>query len=377
MIGLISVAVAALLGFLLRNVGSPIIIAAIAFFGTMFVLNFFYTVAKGENLAFKAGCQIVVNCCSSAWGCLWLLQFMPLQLFIYVGIVGGILTSPIWAIKMQAEKKSYRISSVIGGVFSLIAAIVGAYLLFTQPEAIYRIVPYGWVIAIFACGAACMVAVAIALWTATRNGIYSLLLIAAVAILPAGLIGVFSSNDRTYHLKEAADMALIANAPSDESTLFVLDNDIDFTGKKAGWFGEKKRFKSTLDGQGFTLYNLSVDADCMGVAGELSDGLGLVRINNGVIKNLNMENLVLIAREGEVVGAFAALNEGTIEGCTLENVHLTLTHEEETTTYATSYITGVDYGETYRNHLIGVTGFHQTKDEEEGLLYSEWTLLPR
>jgi hypothetical protein len=100
---------------------------------------------------------------------------------------------------------------------------------------------------------------------------------------------------------------------------YILDNDIDLTGvvwEPIGHGGAE--FSGSFDGQNFTIRNLTCTDNAVGAAGlfgYVGDDSGMGK--NGVISNLNIENVVLTGNYA--MGGLV----GFIIGATISNVHIT------------------------------------------------------
>lgn len=97
----------------------------------------------------------------------------------------------------------------------------------------------------------------------------------------------------------------------DKTAHYRLIRDIDMEGKVLNPAGnEASPFTGILDGNGFAIKNLVMPFSS-------SDGnLGIVSRNQGIIRNLRLENVTVTADEKtRHLGCFAGINEGQITGC--------------------------------------------------------------
>ena len=115
---------------------------------------------------------------------------------------------------------------------------------------------------------------------------------------------------------------------------FVLENDIDLKGTKwkpIRWSTSKDyRGMCVFDGQGHTIKNFECGAKSEMVS------KGLFSSTNLSIKNLTVENVIILNafdRQGALVGYF---DGETIENCTVKNVHIRMS--ESATAPAVNYI---------------------------------------
>jgi len=114
----------------------------------------------------------------------------------------------------------------------------------------------------------------------------------------------------TYHIKTADD---IAKLNEDTSGIFVIDNDIDFTGYTGNGSVVTGTFNGKIDGQGHTFKNLS--------------GLSLFSQFNGTVGNLNIKNFTNVnpgnATSNDDIAAFAKYSNGaTFKNMKFENITL-------------------------------------------------------
>ena len=177
----------------------------------------------------------------------------------------------------------------------LFALVVAGVLLFIKPILVYKLVGYGWIIAIFIAVPILSILAAILLRSGylIKEKTFKIVTLTSILCIPIMIFGIVFSKGRTYDIYTASDMRAIANAPNGYKTVFVLQNDIDFEGENVSWFGKCEEFDGIFEGNGYTLSNISyVGAPCeIDVSGD-KYSFGLVGKNNGIIKNLNFENCV-------------------------------------------------------------------------------------
>lgn len=106
--------------------------------------------------------------------------------------------------------------------------------------------------------------------------------------------------DGVYQIHTSAGVSNMANHPDSK---FQLLWDVDMEGVQWTPVAE---FTGTLDGQGYTISNFTVTA---------GENTGFIAVNKGTVKDLGLE-LSLSADRG-IAGGIAAVNEGTISGCTV------------------------------------------------------------
>lgn len=290
---IISLIVAIIFAFALSSIYNLLITFAIAFVAALCILTFVDTLIEGENLAFTGGCAAFVATAQVWW--LWFIYFAPIAIFVAISIVGGIVTAPIWYFFNRAQASTSK-NVVLVVMFSVLSAmlVLGVTLLIS-PITAYKVMHYGWYIGLYIGIPIVALIVAIILKSSgtIEAGATATLVISSIVLIPIMIFGVVGSKNATYRIRTAEDMIAFGNAPTGYNTLFVLENDIDFTGKNTSWFGGQKEFEGVFDGQGYTLSNIVVNAKCksIDVYGENSpQGLGFVRYNSGIIRNLNFEN---------------------------------------------------------------------------------------
>lgn len=90
---------------------------------------------------------------------------------------------------------------------------------------------------------------------------------------------------------------------------YQLGANIDLTGLDWKMIGnDEYPFKGTLDGNGYTISNLSID--------KLENNVGLFGYNSGTLKNIKLTNFSVKGINN--VGNLAGSNSGTITNCTIE-----------------------------------------------------------
>lgn len=118
---------------------------------------------------------------------------------------------------------------------------------------------------------------------------------------------------------------------------FMLINDIRFDSNikwstAAATFDVETGFSGSFDGGGYTIYDLKITAAENGQCGLFG------MISGGVVRNVRISGAEL--KGGEVIGAIAAINYGSIENCTTDN----LTVSSDTDTVYAGGIAGYNYG---------------------------------
>ena len=320
---IISLIAAIVFSFALSSAFNFIAVFAITFFAALCILTFIDTMIERENLALIAGWRMISS--GEMWEATWWLGLLPITLFVVVGLVGGIITAPIWyflANTNSATSKKVVLISMIS-IISILY-IIGVILL-VSPITAYKIMHYGWFIGVFVAISIIGLVVTIVM-KSTRvitGRSTALLCVLSIGLIPLMVLGLVFSLNATYRITTAEDMIAFGNALSGYNTLFVLENDIDFTGKDCNWYGGQKDFKGVFDGQGYTLSNITYEGNCKSFRTEEVSGLGFVRENSGIIRNLNFKSckftLRSTATKGMYFGIIAAENSwrGKIFDCNI------------------------------------------------------------
>ena len=293
----IAILIASVFGFALAGSFNFFAVFAIAFVAALCLLTFVDTMMNGENLAFAAGCG-VFKVLAPLW-LLWLFYFLPAVVFVAISIVGGILTAPIWYFISNSKTTTVKRTVLFIMVTVLSVLLVVGVALLISPISVYRMIHYGWIIGLFIAIPILSFVVSLVLKGTgmIRGGTLAALLVVCIALIPMMIFGISNSKNATYEIYTAEDMKAFGNAPTNYNTVFVLMNDIDFTGKDVSWFGGQKEFDGIFDGQGYTLSNIVVNTKCKSMrefslwgANNSPQGLGFVRSNTGIIRNLNFED---------------------------------------------------------------------------------------
>lgn len=135
-------------------------------------------------------------------------------------------------------------------------------------------------------------------------------------------VGTFGTEDRPFSIMSVKDLQMVSPT---EPYYYVLGDDLDISGV----YWRPKAFCGTLDGQGYSIYGLRIDER------DYSNSImtGLFTSSSGTIRNLNLGSEDIggtidicpynNGKETHVkVGGIAAINSGTIEGCTIINLRI-------------------------------------------------------
>ena len=122
------------------------------------------------------------------------------------------------------------------------------------------------------------------------------------------LVAQWQKQDK-IKISTADDLNMVAY---DMSAHYILVNNIDLQSVEWSMIGDAANpFKGVFDGQGFTISNLKVS--------KTADNVGLFGVNEGIIKNLSIENASISS--GTISGGvLVGQNSGMIENCSTSGV---------------------------------------------------------
>ncbi len=301
---------------------------AICFSVVFFVGLFIHTAVKD--------CNPLIHALGAVWETLgiWFLIAYPILFSVTaVLFVVGAVTAPIWYC-IEEKNALYDFFSVMDEdnvwlvVFILVAAMLVAILAFGgvllfNPLLIYRLLHFGWIIAIFIVAAIIGLTLAIILlvkfeYTYTANRILAIgSVIASVLLIPVLITGLVRSSNATYYMYYAEDFYALVNAPISDKTVFVLKVDMEFEEDELGWFGKQQDFTGIFEGEG---HSITVQAEFNEpLFGEYDFYFGFVARNKGTIRNVVFKDCrITLSGEctPEYFGLIAGSNYyGTILNC--------------------------------------------------------------
>jgi hypothetical protein len=128
---------------------------------------------------------------------------------------------------------------------------------------------------------------------------------------PLFFSGGAGTSTNPFLIKNAADLDNIRLHPDRFYKLandIVLDTDIWYSQGLSNWT-PIPTFSGVLDGNGKTIHTIKMKTSSSGK-------YGLVAVNNGTIKNMNIEACISVLHGNVSAGLFVGLNNGTIMGCT-------------------------------------------------------------
>ncbi len=155
-----------------------------------------------------------------------------------------------------------------------------------------------------------------------------------------------------YEIKTAAELAGVAKIVNAGNSLagktVKIMNDIDLNGAPWTPIGVKgATFGGTLEGQGYTIYNLNVVG---------TEGVGLIGVagNSASIYNVNITNATVAGTHyvGAVMG-YGYLAENCLKNCTVTNATITCNPERINGVYDNGDKAGVVAGWAANGHITG------------------------
>ena len=117
---------------------------------------------------------------------------------------------------------------------------------------------------------------------------------------------------------EAIDDSSASRAES-----YIMLGDLDLANNEYSASVIDGNFNGTFDGNNNTIRNISIDSGAANLG--LFNSLG----DDGVIRNLKLEGVIIIANSYENLGGFAAESSGTIENCSLSNASFDLSEASD------------------------------------------------
>ena len=142
----------------------------------------------------------------------------------------------------------------------------------------------------------------------------------SVGSVPYG--GGSGTEEDPFHVWTAEHLHALGQTPDDYDKHFILMTDISLGGTVYdraviapdidldAWGPQGPKFTGTLDGNGFTIHDLTIrnpNADCVGLIGTAERG--------AVIRNLHLKNVDITGNVS--VAGLAGINVGTIEHCSV------------------------------------------------------------
>lgn len=319
---ILSLVVSLLTSYALSSFYSFFIVFLISFVSVLCLSCFIDTLSTKSNNCFNAGIYMISS--DELWEAIGYLTLLPLWLFLFVGVVGGLLLAPIWYF-ISHTKSSISSKVFLWTIVTLMAILyIFGIILLINPMVIYKMLHYGWIIGLFI-GIAVLGLIITIVWRhnlSINKGVTALMSIGSIGLIPVMILGVVLSLNATYYISKAEDMKVLANAPTNYNTAFVLENDIDFTDKDVSWFGGQKKFEGIFDGQGYTLSNIHVKTKCksMNSGSDSHQGLGFVRENWGIIRNLNFKDCSFTITPKSSDGEYYDLSFGIITAFNAEKI---------------------------------------------------------
>ena len=137
----------------------------------------------------------------------------------------------------------------------------------------------------------------------------------------------YDEKTKTYTITDARELAWIATAGKTfEGETIVLSVNIDLDGHAWTPVGTSEvPFKGTFDGQGYTIFNLAIDAEYAAMFAYVVDG---------VVENVNFENV-------DIDGKHIAVVVGYAKNATIENIYV-VSGTIDATGYGAGIVCGFD-----------------------------------
>ena len=183
-------------------------------------------------------------------------------------------------------------------------------------------------------------------------GVYTDVITTTQELRDLGVGGmVYTDRKPTYNNSDSTDAGAGGNANSGEAGndvtgYYLLGNNLDFAGEQAvaaGYSWQQSWFKATFDGNGYTIFNISVNEG--GIFGSM---------RNATVKNVNFINVTYDMSLGNYAGQYGqqmALLAHVCDSSTIENVNVYVKeYKSGSFTYAalvydfwnTNYVTNVN-----------------------------------
>ena len=323
-----------MMGFALGSGGAFIIVSV----GSFWLLTFVNTVANRTNLGFRGAVNGFLALAQYPF--LWFVQLLPLQVFVWCAIFGGIGLAPLWYIMdhgksfFRAVRRFFRFIArlfTMGVPFVLapfiLLGLIGGVMLIINPVFVYSYLHWGLLLVV----SAVVLLLGVFFTSMAINKLGTTVLynkiarICSIITLPVVLVGILLSLGKTFEISTARQMNAFGNAPCTKNTLFVITEDIDFEGKEVRWYSAYEDFKGTIDGRGHTLSNFEAEVLVKKTNGDTS--VGFVRKNHGLIKNLSFkDSKIWVTSDGyfylNSVGGIVGENHGKLTQCSTEGVEL-------------------------------------------------------
>lgn len=317
---------------------------AVGFFGAVIMITFVETLISGSNLGFGLAKKILL------WGLKNLARgwsFLAIVAAIPALLVLAVLLAPVWYYLenyVPAAKRGAiltRISS-LGAAFDSFThrawlplflvgigvMLVAVIITFAFPIVIYRLMHWGFWIAVVSVLSLLLISIPIrhrADRSIKSQKVANWLVVLCLSFIAVTGVAIYSSTDNVYYISDASDMRIFGRAPQSYDTAFVLENDIDFGGKKVTWYGKYVNFKGVFDGRGHTLSNFSAGGNMASVpegygTGMMPQSFGMVCNNFGSIRNLTIDRAKITIGYNTLL---PHINYGTLAGFNISGGKIT------------------------------------------------------
>lgn len=190
------------------------------------------------------------------------------------------------------------------------------------------------------------------------NSFLSVMMIILIMFIEIAPVISIESKSEVVHITDADDLYRLSKDCSydrwSKDRTVVLDRDIDLKGEK---FPPIPIFGGVFDGQGYTVRGLSITSEGSnrGFFRYLEDG--------GIIKNLNVEGVVIPEGEKNNIGGIVGNNSGILENCNFsglvkgkERIGGLVGWNNNTGKIINSSMEGTVYGENMAGGIAGYNG---------------------
>lgn len=320
---ILSLLISCLFGYALDGYYNFSTVGLIVFASCIFFMYFIDTVVNGVNKAFEAGNATIRACCCEECIIFWLMSLLPVWLWFFISIIGGIITAPLWYLLDKLSDAKIKAFAFWTMLVVLGVLILFGLILIISPITAYKVIHFGWIIGIYIGVAAVLIVISSFLFynSFIKSSANTLFILCSIALIPIMIFGLVNSLNTIYHIDSASDMLVLKNAPINYRTVFVLENDIDFEGEEVSWYGARKSFKGVFNGQGNTLSNFQVRGGVKKENNNVHYYYGMVLENSGIIRNLNIYDCKITVYDGghssnvTYFGLICVNNLGTIKDC--------------------------------------------------------------
>lgn len=193
---------------------------------------------------------------------------------------------------------------------------------------------------------------------------------------------VYTTYVSTASITTADEFYGIATGTTDVSstTIYLVENDIDFSGTDYDWTSNTNGFTGLLNGQGYTISNITIAATTATKGANI-----FYKLSNGTIMNINFDSITITSTNSSdsATGIIGQMNGGYVHNVALSNITVggqaSVGGLVGQVTGQVNYITQVSlvnplekgyiYGTKYIGGLVG--NMQKTTDQSKVELYVE------